>query len=112
MPAPRRKFVEVGAGWLKETAKGSRFISGVLKVKGENIMINLFENANKNAAKQPDYRISMTIDKAQELGLDYQLPSKDKRSPNSSEYRAEGKTEKRYDPPAEEEASEDEEQPF
>ena len=100
MPAERKKFVEVGAGWFKDASNGTRFISGVLKVKGESIMINLFENKTKNAAKHPDYRISMMLDKAVELGLDYQIPSKDKKSPNSSSYRAENKTEEKYDRPA------------
>lgn len=107
MPSPRRKFVDVGAGWFKEASNGSRFISGILKIKGENVPINLFENTKKNAERQPDYRISMTIEKAQELGLDYQVPTKDKRSPNSSQFRAEGRKENRYDKPSDKEVADE-----
>jgi uncharacterized protein (DUF736 family) len=45
---------EVGCFWIKESAKGTKFLSG--KIDGIGSVV-VFKNKNKKSDKQPDYRV-------------------------------------------------------
>lgn len=47
---------EIGAVWLKESKKGTKYMSGKLEIGGETIYIAIFKN-NKKKESHPDYRI-------------------------------------------------------
>lgn len=48
-----RETNEIGALWLKQSKKGTKYLSGT--VNGQAIVI--FRNQNKRSEKAPDYRI-------------------------------------------------------
>jgi uncharacterized protein (DUF736 family) len=48
---------EIGALWLKKSAKGTAFLSG--KINGQNVVV--FKNKSKKEGdKQPDYRVLLS----------------------------------------------------
>lgn len=57
-------YEEVGAGWIKTTKKGTRYISIKLKANldsGE--FLSLWKNEEKRTDKSPDYRLTVNSDK-------------------------------------------------
>lgn len=47
----------IGALWEKESKKGTRYLSGKVKVGGQEVEIVVFENDKGDNSKRPDYRI-------------------------------------------------------
>lgn len=49
--------VEEAALWSKTSAKGTEFLSGVVKIEGKEYKITVFKNTFKQAGeKTPDYK--------------------------------------------------------
>lgn len=58
-------FEEVGAGWIKETKNGHKYISIKLKAAldaGE--YLSLWKNKEKRGEKSPDYRLTVSTKEA------------------------------------------------
>lgn len=47
----------IGALWLKESKKGTKFMSGKIKIDGVEHDIMVFKNDKGDNPKRPDYRI-------------------------------------------------------
>lgn len=56
---------ELGALWLKESKKGTKYMSGKIEVGGEAISIVIFKN-NKKKETHPDYRILRSDSKSEQ----------------------------------------------
>lgn len=48
---------DIGALWVKESAKGVKFLSGVVTIGGIAHQIVIFKNGFKEKPNQPDWRI-------------------------------------------------------
>lgn len=42
--------------WIKDSKKGTKYMSGTLKLDGKEYYLTMFKN-NKNNEKQPDYNL-------------------------------------------------------
>jgi uncharacterized protein (DUF736 family) len=47
----------IGACWLRESKRGSKYMSGNIEIDGKRINFVIFKNKNKKNDKQPDYNI-------------------------------------------------------
>ncbi|MCK9463420.1 MAG: hypothetical protein M0R80_27690 [Proteobacteria bacterium] len=62
----KKKSAKIGAGWIKESANGLKYIS----VKYNNGSYGaIFRKTDKKAENMPDYDILMDEDAAEALGL-------------------------------------------
>lgn len=49
---------EIGGLWLKESQKGTKFMSGTMTFNGEKVEVVVFKNSHKQPGeKTPDYRV-------------------------------------------------------
>jgi hypothetical protein len=82
-------FVQVGAGWTKESKKdGSKFVSIAMKMGGKNVTLFLFKNKYKKSDTHPDYLVNMDKDLASHADVEVKMdPKGDKRSSYASKNR-------------------------
>ena len=83
------EFVQVGAGWTKDSKKdGSKFVSIAMKIGGEPVTLFLFKNKYKKAETHPDYLVNMDKEVATNADVDIKMdPNGDKRSSYASKNR-------------------------
>lgn len=84
-------FVQVGAGWTKDSKDGSKFVSIALKIGGEPVTLFLFKNKYKKAETHPDYLLNMDSDTAETA--DVEIRQNNPESPSSS-YRSKNRVSK------------------
>lgn len=49
---------EIGGLWLKESQKGTKFMSGTMTFNGEKVEVVVFKNSHKQPGERtPDYRV-------------------------------------------------------
>lgn len=51
---------KLGALWLKDSKKGTKYMSGVIEKDGEKFNIVVFKNNNKKQDNHPDYEIYLS----------------------------------------------------
>lgn len=47
----------IGSLWLKDSAKGAKYMSGVIKINQVEVNVVVFKNNNKKKENHPDYQI-------------------------------------------------------
>lgn len=57
-------MTKIGALWMKE-GKKDKYMSGVIKVDGQEIKIVVFKNDRKESDKHPDYNIMLSEERKQ-----------------------------------------------
>lgn len=65
---------DIGALWVKETAKGDKYLSGVITIGETAHQIVIFKNGFKEKPNQPDWRIYKSQPKAEEKTEAEDLP--------------------------------------
>ena len=55
---------QIGAGWQRTSAKGTKFISIVMKIGGRDVNLLVFKNTRKQNPKAPDYTVHIVQDQA------------------------------------------------
>lgn len=55
-------LLKIGAGWLKDSKNGNKYISGNMKINGKSYQVMIFKNTKKTKDTQPDFSINITTD--------------------------------------------------
>ena len=56
---------EVGALWKKQSRAGQKYLSGKVKVGGEEVSVVCFTNDNKKNPNHPDFRLYLSRDRTE-----------------------------------------------